>query len=240
MGPMGTHQIRVAILTIAVALGTMAAPRVVRADEHGESAWAWGVATTDVVLPLSLGAVALWAPASETRSSLFVASGFGALAVGATVGSIAHAQDWEPVIPLAAHGALWGGLDGFLIGGLLDGVRQGRTFAAGPLAFGLAGAGALVTGWLGASAVEPGSPTGTWLAAPALGAAFGGLLAVVPSIALQFQGRDRTAYRVTGWFIASGIALGLLAGATARPGDFGGSTATFRPRTFLLPLAWQF
>ena len=237
---MGTNQIRVATLAIGVVLGAMAPARGARADEHVESAWAWGVATTDVLVPLSLGAVALWGSESELRSSQYVISGFGVFVAGVTVGSIAYAQEWDPVIPLATHGALWGGLDGFLVGGLLDGVRQGRTFATGPLAFGLAGVGALASGWLGTNAVESGSPTATWLAAPAIGAAAGLLLSVVPSIALQYQGRDRTAYRVTLWCIASGISLGLLAGATAKPGDFGGSTSASGPRSFLLPLAWQF
>lgn len=254
MGVMGTHQrwqprgpgrrpgtIRVAIAATAVVLGTMAGTRGARADEHIEAAWAWGLATSEVLVPLGMAAVWKWGSKSQPVREVQYASTIGlGVSIGLRVVATGENREWNPTIGLATHGVMMGGLDGFLIGGLLDGVAEGRAFSAGPLAFGMAGAGALAAGWAGATAIEPDAPTVLWLAGPALGAAGGVLLAAVPKLVLEELGHDLAARRVTYWCIASGAAIGILSGLFVESDPDGEHAPAPRRRAFLVPLAWQF
>lgn len=251
---MGTHQrrqthgpgqrpgsIRVAIVAMSVAVGTMAGARAARADEHIEAAWAWGLATSEVLVPLGVAAVWKWGSKSQGAREVQYASTIGlGVSIGLRVVAAGENREWNPTIGLATHGMVWGGLDGFLIGGLLDGASEGRAFAAGPLAFGLAGAGALASGWAGATAIEPDAPTVLWLAGPALGAVGGLLLAAVPKLVLEDFGHDLTARRLTYWFVASGAAIGLVSGLFVQSDPDAESATAHQHRAFLLPLAWQF
>lgn len=228
------------MLTAVVALGwLLARPHVAHGQDspRTESALVWGIASFEVSASLSLGAMFTW-DAEATKSSRYALYALPPLAVGLGMGLLGYRQEWDPAIPRAAHGALWGALDGFFVGALIDGAaRDQRTgLAAGPWAYGLAGVGALAGGWLGAAAIEPGSPTQRWVSGPVVGGVAGLGVGGIPAILLALNGHDRAAGRVLGGCIVTGITAGMLVGLLTRPDENTPGLSVQSSTSFLLSL----
>jgi hypothetical protein len=236
-----------AILAIVLAWA-VAQPRLASAQEEQRDidAAVWGVSTLELSAGLSLTAMFLWDPEATAsgRYSLYVLPPFVA---GLGMAALSYQQRWDTTVPNAMHGALWGGLDGFLVGTLIDGLSHERGQTIGPWAYGLAAAGTLAGGVLGATAIEPGAPTEGWLAGPVVGAGFGLVIGTVPAIMMAWNGKDRLARQFFWWSMATGIAGGLLFGVLTPPDEQAGSASIrllggrpARPPMMLSLPPWQF
>ena len=243
-GRVRTRWARMAIL--AVVLGwAMAQPRVARAqeDQRGIDAAIWGLSTLELTTGVSLGAMIMWDPRA-TESSRYGLYVLPPLITSFGMAALSHEQRWETTVPSAMHGALWGGIDGLIVGMLIDGRSHERGLTLGPWAYGLAAVGSLAGGWLGATAIEPGDSTGLWMAGPPVGAAFAVVFATVPAIIIDMNYSDRLARRFFWWSMATCVAGGLLFGALP-PQDEQAEGASIRRadqhRVMMLSLPpWQF
>ena len=237
-----------AILAV-VFVSAMAQPRVASAQEdlRTTNAAVWGATTLELTAGASLATMLTWDPRA-TESGRFALYIVPPLAAGFGMAALSYQQRWETTIPSATHGALWGGIDGFLVGTLIDGLSHERGQTIGPWAYGLAAAGTLAGGVLGATAIEPGAPTEGWLAGPVVGAGFGFVVGAVPALVLSMNGKDRLARQFFWWSMATGIAGGLLFGVLTPPDEQAGSAAirlpggrAAQPPAMMLSLPpWQF
>jgi hypothetical protein len=219
------------VAILAVVLGwAMAQPRVASAqeDQRSTNAAVWGLTTLELTAGASLAAMFTWDPGA-TESARYVLYVAPPIAAGFGMTALSYQQRWESTIPSATHGALWAGLDGFLIGTLIDGLSHERGQTIGPWAYGLAAAGTLAGGVLGATAIEPGAPTEGWLAGPVVGAGFGFVVGAVPAIVMAMNGKNRLARQFFWWSMATGIAGGLLFGVLTPPDEQSGSTSIELP-----------
>jgi hypothetical protein len=213
--------VHVAVLMAAVMLGSTVAARAAHAQEEDEgppsrTALASGYFAMNL---LSMPTVAITL-GGEEGVPVF---GLGLAATAA--GSLTFYQSREPAIPLAANGAIWGGMAGLLAGATIDGVYPDNGVRLGPWAYGLAGVGALAGGWLGATQVEPGEPSYPWLLVPAAGAVAGAITPRLTEIVLCLPAARaaaragggclmsrRVGLEVTRWSTIAGIATGMAVG----------------------------
>jgi hypothetical protein len=230
----------VAILVVVLGWAT-ARPRVASAqdDSRTSNAAVWGVTTFELTAAVSLTSMILWDP-EATESSRYFLYVMPSLAAGFGMFALSYQQRWNTTIPSVTHGAAWGGLDGFLIGTLIDGLSHERGMTIGPWAYGLAAVGTLAGGWLGATQIESGAPTEGWLAGPIGGAGFGFVVAVVPTIVMSMNGRDRLARQFFWWSMVAGISGGLLFGLLTPPDEDTGGASARLPAMMLFSPPWQF
>lgn len=133
--------------------------------------------------------------------------GMFALPVGA--GFAAHRLDLDPRPALAIHGAAWYGLDGFMLGSLIDGRDQAWGLRVGKTAWTLAAIGAVGGAIVGARHVDNDDEATMWFAGPTAGFAAGGLvLGTVLVFAGGLDGDDAPGQFVTGATIGLTVGLG--------------------------------
>jgi hypothetical protein len=242
MDDRGTRRSTSALLILTAALGwSLAQPRVARAqdDIRAENGMVWGVASFELAAPLTLAAVAAWDPDAfqSSRYALYMAP---PIAVALGIGLLGYSQEWDAAIPRTTHGVLWGAAEGLLVGALIDGLARDSGLGIGPWAYGLAGVGALAGGWLGATEIEPGTPTQGWFTGPWVGAAAGAGIAAVPTLLLALNGHDRAAGQVFGWTTVAGIATGFLFALASEPDTATDTTVTRRVATLMLSMPVRF
>ncbi|HWN68432.1 MAG TPA: hypothetical protein VNM90_12410, partial [Haliangium sp.] len=94
-------------------------------------------------------------------------------------------------------------------------------------------------GVLGATAIEPGTPTASWLTGPIIGAGSGLVIGGVPALVMAMNGRDRLARQFFWWSMVTGISGGLLFGLLTQPDD-PLENASVRGPVMMLSPPWQF
>lgn len=104
-----------------------------------------------------------------------LALNFTPMVLGAGAGIGAHYADLDARPALAVHGAGWFGIEGFLIGALIDGRDKRWGLHAGRWAWTLGAIGAIGGGVIGATAVDGNSEGTLWLGGAPVGFAAGGL-----------------------------------------------------------------
>ncbi|MFH0901708.1 MAG: hypothetical protein V2A73_13855 [Pseudomonadota bacterium] len=228
---------RVGLVAFAFLLSLALAQARSVAAQRSEAVGAWSIAS----LELSAGLAVSYATIAKKggEAPIIVAP----VAISALIGYLSYRQQWDPVIPLAAHGALWSGLDLFLLTGLIQGAIEDRSFAAGPLAYGLAGLGALAGAWVGASKVDSTDKMKWWLGALTLPTLSAVVLAGVGSVAFGARWSGSKRERFIGWSTAAVLSGGLLVGygAALRDGDSRetpGSSYSLSFGTRPITLAW--
>jgi|GEM_PF-5894487 len=137
-----------------------------------------------------------------------LALNFTPMVLGAGAGIGAHYADLDARPALAVHGAGWFGIEGFLIGALIDGSDKSWGLRAGRWAWTLGAIGAIGGGVIGATAIDGNSESVAWLgAAPggfvAGGFFLGGLLVLIGGV----DGDHASGQFATGALV--GLTLGL-------------------------------
>jgi len=169
---------RRALLLIA-ALASSAA-----AEDKRSGPVAWGVAG------LELGTAADFTLAFTTKvhDSAAATTGLalGVFALGGGMALLSYKADLGATGPVVVHGAVWSGIDLFVLGSLIDGRNERDRLKIGPTALVLGGGG-LIAGGLLAYRSRTGTADSIWLgAAPggfiAGGLAIGGILVLASGI----------------------------------------------------------
>ena len=190
------------LVTLAL-LASLAAPAA--ADDKRSGTMVWGEAG------LELGCAGVFAIAFGTDaydSSLAAPSlTLAPFALAGGMALLAHRYDLGPSGPVIVHGAVWTGLDLFMLGSLIDGRNDHERLAIGPVGITLGIAGTLAGGYL-ASRSRTGTSDAVWLgAAPggfvAGGLALGGLLVLAGGL-----DGDRAISQFTTGAVA-GLSIGL-------------------------------
>lgn len=159
------------LVVLVVTLGFVG---TAKAEEDGTvQAVAWGVAGAEVATAgyvwLKFGPEVL--PADGTGGAL-VANLIPAV-IGGGLALAAHHWDFDNTPALAAHGAVWAGLDLMMIGAVLDDRGRGDEARLGKAAVILGAIGAVGGGVLGATLGDRAPEA--WLVAPTAGVACGAL-----------------------------------------------------------------
>jgi hypothetical protein len=139
-----------------------------------------------------------------------LALNFTPLLLGPAAGFGAYYGDLDPRPALAIHGAGWYGIEGFLIGALIDGRDKGWGLRAGTFAWTIGAIGAIGGGVIGATAVDGKSEGAAWLASAPVGFIGGGL--VLGGLLVLIGGIDGD--HASGQF-ATGALVGLTLGLGA-------------------------
>lgn len=139
-----------------------------------------------------------------------LALNFTPMVLGPAAGLGAHYLDLDPRPALAVHGAGWLGLEGFLIGALIDGRNESWGLRRGTFAWTLGAIGAVGGGLIGATIVDGKSERWAFLGAPPIGFAAGGLF--LGGLLVLIGGLDGDA--ASGQF-ATGALVGLTLGLGA-------------------------
>ncbi len=192
-----------ALLALA-ALGSPARAERVRHAHEPRAAMAWGVTTGELatagIFYLNFGTSTI--PSGGPG----FAFNFTPMVLAPGVAYLARNADPRPA--LAIHGAGWLGLDLFLIGTLIDGRAETHRMKVGPVALGLAGAGALVGGYYAWTHVDTRRDAGFALLAPGAGFAAGGLfLGGLYVLAGGLDGDKASSQFATG--AVAGLSIGL-------------------------------
>jgi hypothetical protein len=204
------------------------------------STWAWGTAGLEVS-GTAYAALRFGTHAIPEWGALSTAANVAPAVIGLGAGLAAYHWDLDARPALAAHGAIWGGLDLLLLGAAFEGRHQRDGLRAGRAAWALAGVGAIAGGALGATA--GGHAPEVWLAAPSLGAIGGLLLGGLAVLASGDLGSDRSARRLL-LGTCAGVTLGLAGAAiygftrpatTASPAALGPG-----PQRFMVSLGGRF
>jgi hypothetical protein len=197
------HLARLGSLVLAGSM--MLAARPAAADEPYAPA-AWGVLVGELA---TAGVFAanfndVWPGEGPALMLNFTPMVLGpAAAFGAYYGGL----DARPALSL--HGAGWMGLEGFMLGSLIDGRDESWGLRAGKFAWTLGAVGAIAGGVIGATAVDGKTETATWLVPPIVGFGGGGLvLGGLLVLIGQIDGDDAPGQFVTGAVIGLGLGLG--------------------------------
>ncbi|MBA3464142.1 MAG: hypothetical protein H0T46_29575 [Deltaproteobacteria bacterium] len=188
-------------------MAALAAPAA--ADEQRSGPMVWGAAG------LELGCAGVFAIAFGTdayESSITAPTlALAPFALGGGMAYLAYRADLGPTGLIIAHGAIWTGLDLFMLGTLIDGRNDRHRMAIGPVAITLGIAGTLGGGYL-ASRSRTGTSDSVWLgAAPggfiAGGLVLGGLLVLAGGIDGDHAASQFTTGAVAGLSIGLGAAI---------------------------------
>ena len=105
--------------TPLLALALLLAPTPAQADERLDDAFIFFAASLEITTVTGIFLeVGVWPPVEDNGPRL-LAMTFGTMAVSALVAWAAYAGEWSPRIAHAMHGALWSGLDLFILGCVL-------------------------------------------------------------------------------------------------------------------------
>ena len=143
-------------------------------------------------------------------------------------GYLGHRFDLDPRPALAVHGAVWFGLEGFMLGTLVDGRDQAWGLRVGRTAWTLGAVGAVAGAVVGGRFVDGRDETSVWFGGPTIGFAAGGI--VIGGLMVLIGGIDGDT--ASGQFV-TGATVGLTVGlgaATALAIHGFGDTAPERRR----------
>lgn len=190
----------------ALALVTLLAARPARADEPYAPAGYGVVALEYGMFGVFYANFNNWWPSKGPALAL----NFTPMVLGAGAAVGAHYGDFDHRPALALHGAGWFGVEGFLIGALIDGRDKGWSLRAGRWAWTLGAIGAVGGGVIGATAVDGKSENALFLGAAPVGFAAGGLfLGGLLVLIGQIDGDDAPGQFATGALVGMTLGLGV-------------------------------
>ena len=195
---------RVASLAVVGVMGSMIAARTARAEEEAYAPSAYGVLVGELAFA---GVFAANFNNVWPNQGPALMLNFTPLLLGPAAGLGAHYGNLDARPALALHGAGWMGLNGFLIGALIDGRARPSGLRVGGFAWTLGAIGAIAGGVIGATAVDGDREDDVFLGAPPAGFAVGGL--VLGGLLVIIGGIDGDA--APGQF-ATGAVLGMTIG----------------------------
>lgn len=196
------------LLAALAFVASIAFARPARAEDSN-TPWAYGITVTE------LGTAGVFAAAFNNWWSMegpALALNFTPMVLGPGAGFGAHYLDLDPRPALAVHGAGWLGVEGFLIGALIDGRHEKWGLRRGTWAWTLGAIGAVGGAVFGATAVDGNDERWAFLGAPPVGFVGGGL--VIGGLLVLLGGIDGDAS--SGQFATgalAGLTLGLGASA---------------------------
>lgn len=211
----------IALLVIAA----LASPAL--AEDKRSGPVAWGVAG------LELGMAGDFTLAFTTKvhssSGGTLAAALGVFALGGGMAYLSYKADLGPTGPLVGHGAVWGGVDLFILGSLIDGRDDRHRLKIGPTAITL-GIGGTIAGGLLAYRSRTGTADTVWLgAAPggflAGGLAIGGMIVLIGGL----DGDKAMSQFAIGGLAGLSIGLGAAIWYSSTHQPTSGSSATLVP-----------
>jgi hypothetical protein len=211
-------------------LGAIAADA--RAGEVKTDTWAWGLAGMEVS-GAAYASLRFGAKVIPDDGFAGLAANVSPALIGAGLGLAADHYDLDGRPALAAHGAVWGGFDGFLIGTVIGGRNEREGLRVGTATWAMTAVGAVAGGVLGGTAGNRWREG--WMALPSVGMLAGVVFGGVYVIGSGDLYRDRGAQHLT-MGIAGGMTAGIVVAAvigfsqpsSAAPGA--ASARTFTPQ----------